>query len=80
MKKLLLQLQKYFTPKVKTRAEIINQKVSELMQEILINDFTNEEISLIIRTMREDGIHELKRRSDILNAEIQKTIIALNKL
>jgi hypothetical protein len=76
----LKQLQIYFTPNKKLRSEIVNDIVNDLNKRLFNSGLTNEEIAFVLVSMKEDGRHELKRRSDILNAEIQKTIIAINKL
>jgi len=76
----LKTLQIYFTPNKKTRGEIINDKITKLNKIIFDPNITNEEVSLIIRTLRDDGIHELKRRKSLLDEESIKTTIAINKL
>lgn len=78
MKKLILKVKKHFEPK--TRAEIIDQKIVDIMHDILIHDFTNEEIAFIINGLRSDGKDLLIRRKKALENETIKTTIAINTL
>ena len=76
--KLIAKIKKHFAPK--TRAEIIDQKITDLMHEILICDFTNEEIAFILNGMRADGKDLLLRRKSMLESESVKTANAANTL
>lgn len=66
--------------KKKSRAELIDSKVADIIHQILIEGYSNAEIGLILKTIQEDGKHLLEHRRALLIDELHETVEAINKL
>jgi len=69
-----------FLPKKKTRTEIISEKSEQVLNDILISGFSNNEISIILDTMLKEGKSVLKNRKIVLENELISTNNAINRL
>lgn len=66
--------------KRKTRPEIIDLAVENIMHELLINEFSNAEIAIILTRLRSTGKSILIDRKDGLEKELLSTTNAINSL
>lgn len=66
--------------KNKSRNEIISEKSEQILHDIVISGFTNEEISIIIETLSKEGKSMLENRKSILENELLLTTNAINRL
>jgi DNA-binding transcriptional regulator YhcF (GntR family) len=66
--------------KKKTRAEIVEAKIGEMLHDILTLEFTNEELAIIVNSLQDNGRIILERRAEELEKELQKTIMAIASL
>lgn len=66
--------------KKKSRAELIDSKVADIIHQILIEGYSNAEIGLILKTIQEDGKYLLEHRRALLIDELHATVEAINKL
>jgi len=69
-----------FLPKKKTRAEIISEKSEQVLNDILISGFSNNEISIILDTLLKEGKSVLQNRKIVLENELISTNNAINRL
>jgi DNA-binding transcriptional regulator YhcF (GntR family) len=63
--------------KKKTRTEIVEEKIENVMHDILTLDFSSEEIAVIVNSLQDNGRIVLERRAEELDKELQKTILAI---
>lgn len=69
-----------FMPKKKSRSEILSEKSEQILNDILISGFSNNEVSIIIETIAKEGKTVLKNRKTILEDELISTTNAINRL
>jgi len=69
-----------FLPKKKTRTEIISEKSEQVLNDILISGFSNNEISIILDTLTKEGKSVLQNRKIVLENELISTNNAINRL
>ena len=63
-----------------TRIEVLNSEVKSIIRELLIHDFSNEEIGFIVKSLNKEVKELLKERQIILENELKETINAINIL
>jgi hypothetical protein len=66
--------------KTKSRAELIESKADQLLHELLICNFNNEEVATIINIVRGKGKHTLEARRLELENELLLTNNAIHSL
>lgn len=66
--------------KKKTRNQIISEKSEQILSDILLSGFNNDEISIIIDTLSKEGKSILENRKFNLEAELILTNNAINRL
>lgn len=69
-----------FMPKKKSRSEILSEKSEQILNDILISGFSNNEVSIIIETISKEGKAVLKNRKTVLEDELISTTNAINRL
>jgi hypothetical protein len=66
--------------KRKTRPEVIDSAIENIMHELLINEFSNSEIATILIRLRTTGKQVLIERKVGLEKELLSTTNAINSL
>lgn len=64
----------------KTRSELISEKINQILHDLLISGFDNNEISVILYDLSKEGKSVLQERKKDLEAELILTKNAINRL
>ena len=63
-----------------TREKIVEDKITDIMHDLLTLDFTNSELATIFNSISEQGKSALQARKEILTDKLTETINAINSI
>jgi hypothetical protein len=66
--------------KKKTRIEVVEDKITDILHDIMTLDFTNGEIATILNSLGDQGKKVLECRKEALEAQLKETVNAINSL
>lgn len=66
--------------KRKSRIEIVEDKITNILHDIMTLDFTNGEIATILNSLSDQCKTALQNRKEALEKELKETVNAINSL
>jgi len=75
-------MKKYFLGilKRKTRTELIEEKIKDLLYDLFLSDYTDMEIAFILNSLREQCLENLEKNKTSLLDKLQNTESAIKNL
>lgn len=75
---MMIAIQKLFNRK--SRTEILDDFIDNMLVEITNKDFNNDEIACIINSLGDKGKHLLEKRAALLKDEYDRTLLAIESM